>query len=628
MSMPTIDQIVSRYLFNSDTPPTNLVDENLIRPAGTLGDSVHVDAVEFMATGGGRFADIARFNVVLNFLSEDDYGGQLPPGYYTAQQLYDMYSKFPGAAGKFQIKDGIVVPPQLGIEQYYNDIYSSDYSERSYVFGSSSFQINDDAMFYVGEDGTRRIDNICVVPVNDNFDYKSDNWLAKTTNALTQSQIDPSGIGRTVPIVFDNTDLIPSQTLTQADLPALEARNDAAQAAEDANIALMASAIVPGTPMNIYFSALAAGVLTRLVVNDIITYQTRDGKFVIYDGADPNNNGVIDASYIGYRNITEIIPYKGTVVVGGSGNDQITGTEWNDTLYGNAGDDTLVGGAGSDTLVGGAGDDTYDLSGNAAGDVDTIIDSDGQGTIKIGDQVISGAFSPQNTNLVTGQGVGSYYSADKQYQLQNLLNGNWVLSVNNGSGVYSQVALLQGWTDTSKPFLGLSLNGAPNNSYVNAPLLDLRNSSAYLNMDASTYTNPAGTGGVVMLGNNGKSGSFTGSGYDDFIMTGDGGSSTKYVMAYGGNDIIYGGSGRDLIRAGANSGTNDDDIVYGGEDSDIIYGGNGRDYIRAGANSGTNDDDVVYGGEDNDIIYGGAGDVSVMRANNGVHYRQCAQDWC
>jgi hypothetical protein len=58
--MPSINEIVSRYLFNSKTPPANLVDDNLIRPAGELGDAVDVDAAEFMDTGGGRFADVAR----------------------------------------------------------------------------------------------------------------------------------------------------------------------------------------------------------------------------------------------------------------------------------------------------------------------------------------------------------------------------------------------------------------------------------------------------------------------------------------------------------------------------------------------------------------------------------------
>ena len=31
MVMPTSDQIVSRYLFDSDTPPSDLVNEALIR---------------------------------------------------------------------------------------------------------------------------------------------------------------------------------------------------------------------------------------------------------------------------------------------------------------------------------------------------------------------------------------------------------------------------------------------------------------------------------------------------------------------------------------------------------------------------------------------------------------------
>ncbi len=40
MNMPTIEQIVSRYLFNKDAPPTNLKDEDLIRSAGAVGDTV------------------------------------------------------------------------------------------------------------------------------------------------------------------------------------------------------------------------------------------------------------------------------------------------------------------------------------------------------------------------------------------------------------------------------------------------------------------------------------------------------------------------------------------------------------------------------------------------------------
>jgi len=349
MSMPTIEQIVCRFLFNSDTPP-ELVDESLIRPELAEGDPVWVDALEFMSTGGGRFADVARFNYIRRFLEGDDYKTLPPPNngeYYTTAELLSNYG----------IGDGL-----LSIPQYYNDIFSADFAVRAYVFGSSAFKINDDARFYVvhNADGTttRWIDNVRVEPVTDNFDYDSKDIIATITNYLTKDKIDPSGIGRTVPIKFDNCGSIPTQTLQQSDLLYLQVRNIAAQAAEDANIALIA-----GLPP--YFAGLFVGVMFNLVANNIITYES-DGKFVIYDGKGPGNNGVIDAMALSSA-ITNGL--KGTIVLGGGGDDVIIGTHY---------DDALIGGQGADHLEGGKGYDTY-----FADDQDTIMDSDGSGSVTL-----------------------------------------------------------------------------------------------------------------------------------------------------------------------------------------------------------------------------------------------------
>jgi Ca2+-binding RTX toxin-like protein len=54
-------------------------------------------------------------------------------------------------------------------------------------------------------------------------------------------------------------------------------------------------------------------------------------------------------------------------LVGGSGDDRLTGSSWGQTLEGGAGDDTLTARAGNDTLRGGTGDDT--LSGDENDDV-------------------------------------------------------------------------------------------------------------------------------------------------------------------------------------------------------------------------------------------------------------------
>ena len=75
--------------------------------------------------------------------------------------------------------------------------------------------------------------------------------------------------------------------------------------------------------------------------------------------------------------------YEGVVIenaYGGSGAD---------TLIGNDADNELDGGAGNDKLFGGVGLDTYVFSGRAWGK-DEIIDSDGQGQIKIDGKTIAG----------------------------------------------------------------------------------------------------------------------------------------------------------------------------------------------------------------------------------------------
>lgn len=73
MSMLTFKIIMSRYLFNRDAPPGDLVDESLIRGRSEIGTPVLVDANDFMVNGGGRFMSVARFNIVRRFLSGDDY---------------------------------------------------------------------------------------------------------------------------------------------------------------------------------------------------------------------------------------------------------------------------------------------------------------------------------------------------------------------------------------------------------------------------------------------------------------------------------------------------------------------------------------------------------------------------
>jgi Ca2+-binding RTX toxin-like protein len=56
--------------------------------------------------------------------------------------------------------------------------------------------------------------------------------------------------------------------------------------------------------------------------------------------------------------VVSTLAVVGVTLVGGDGNDVLTGGAANDTLEGNQGNDTLTGGAGNDTLTAGEGNDT------------------------------------------------------------------------------------------------------------------------------------------------------------------------------------------------------------------------------------------------------------------------------
>jgi Ca2+-binding RTX toxin-like protein len=70
-------------------------------------------------------------------------------------------------------------------------------------------------------------------------------------------------------------------------------------------------------------------------------------------------------------------------IVGGSGNDTLSGNSMANTLTGNAGHDTLTGGRGNDALVGGLGDDTYVFGTATTAEADTVTEGKSAGTDRL-----------------------------------------------------------------------------------------------------------------------------------------------------------------------------------------------------------------------------------------------------
>ena len=412
MTMPAINNVVSRYLFNTDTPPSNLTNESIIRNEGQQGDRISVDANEYMTTGGGRFAGVERFNFVRNFLASNDYKGILPAGVYTTSELLVAYG----------ITDNL-----LAVQQYYQGVYDSDYAQRAYVFGSGNYKINDDALFYVNENGTREISNICVVPVDNDFDYESTNWLASFTNYLTEGEIDPSGIGRTVPIHFSGT-VTQRYSFTGEDWYTLDIRNQQAQVDELAAKAALATNLA-------HFAGLFGSVLTGLVGSNVITYEDSNGRFVVYDGKDKNNsNSNLDA--ISLLNLTEQLPYNGVVVIAGSGDDHLYGTGYSagDELWGGAGNDTLDGRLGGDKLIGGAGDDTYVVE----DDEDIVVEEadGGEDTVKSEIDYTIGAYV-ENLEL-TGDGSISGIGNSYKNKIRGNGSSNNIIGLEGDDNLYGE----------------------------------------------------------------------------------------------------------------------------------------------------------------------------------------------
>ena len=100
------------------------------------------------------------------------------------------------------------------------------------------------------------------------------------------------------------------------------------------------------------------------------------------------------------------------------------------------------------------------------------------------------------------------------------------------------------------------------------------------------------------------------------------------IMTFGGDDIIYGGTGNDLLIGESKStyhvgGFNEegDDIIYGGTGNDVISGAGGDDFLFGGDGDIFNDfgdigDDFIAGGKGLDIIFGEGGDDIIAGSGN------------
>jgi Ca2+-binding RTX toxin-like protein len=208
-------------------------------------------------------------------------------------------------------------------------------------------------MTFTVNSGTYTVNNLELRALQDNFDFQSSNPIASTANVLLNKALDPYGL---IPVVGSNTvpvDILYTGSGRQYTTYS-KANFDTDQGLVDGWTSPLNLPIATAN-----FAAALAGLATNtgylgaINADRYFRYYTPDGKKVIYGTPDDDNLTVLSAE-------VTLDVYFAHQMVGGDGNDQITGGTFGDELWGGPGNDTLNGGLGDDTFIGGPGNDTMD----------------------------------------------------------------------------------------------------------------------------------------------------------------------------------------------------------------------------------------------------------------------------
>jgi Ca2+-binding RTX toxin-like protein len=335
-------ELTKLLVYGTTTPSSD--PNTYIRPdaVSSAPPPISLSMLDYLTTGAGRYAKPSEAALIKAFFNDAaSTTPVLANGTYSAATL--------AAALGIPLSSN---PLRFNVSQYTTDPSSSDFIERAYVFGSTGFEVANTATFSVTA-GNYTVNNLEVLALQDNFDFQSSSIIASTGNAFLNQALDPYGL---IPVVGSTTvpvDIIYAgsgrsySTYNQIDFNTDRALYDGWTSALNLPIAAA------------NFTAALAGLATNTgylgaINSDLqFRYYTPDGKKIIYGTPTDDTLTVLSA---------ELTPdvYFDYQMVGGSGNDRITGGNFGDELWGGDGNDTLNGGLGDDKFVGGQGDDTID----------------------------------------------------------------------------------------------------------------------------------------------------------------------------------------------------------------------------------------------------------------------------
>ncbi|PSM51433.1 tandem-95 repeat protein, partial [Campylobacter blaseri] len=259
----------------------------------------------------------------------------------------------------------------------------------------------------------------------------------------------------------------------------------------------------------------------------------------------------------------------------GAGNDTIDGGAGDDTIKAGDGNDTIIGGAGDDHLEGGAGNDTYIFGKNFG--KDTIVNyKSNQGDIDI----------IKFTDGITKD--------DLVFKQDNL---NLIISLKDDNQN----------TITIKDFYNLGYRNEAR-FIIDSIKFDDNSTLSLKEINELALLN---ANSIVSVTTD-----------DSYKIELSNSSSNSTITTLGGDDIIDGGTGDDIINSGAGNDTIDggagDDTIKAGDGNDTIIGGAGDDHLEGGAGNDT----YIFGknfGKDTIVNYkSNQGDIDIIKFTDGI----------
>lgn len=272
---------------------------------------------------------------------------------------------------------------------------------------------------------------------------------------------------------------------------------------------------------------------------------------------------------------------------GGAGDDRLTGGEGNDFLTGGDGFDFLSGDQGEDVLIGGADNDVFRWS---RGDGNDVI----EGQAGFDSLQFDGSDDDERFDLSADGGRLRF-----SYDLENIalnVDGIERVSITAVGGADTFTINDLSGTDVTEVHIDLFALGSDGGGQIDNVIVNGSNSADAIRVVEDTFAGDASTtvlglaaqvhivGGEAAIDRltiNARNGDDTvdasGLTADAILLTEDGGNGNDRLIGGEGDDLLIGGNGVDALDGGAG-----DDLLHGGNGDDVLIGGPGQDLLDGG----------------------------------------------